>query len=65
MYKKDDASVLNPKQTATLGAIVITTSALFAGLLFREYQSLYKYMGYIAENGKSALFHKYKRHQYD
>jgi diguanylate cyclase (GGDEF)-like protein len=45
-------------RTATLLAIVILTTTVFSGLLYREYYSLTKYMAYIAENGKSALFHE-------
>jgi len=43
---------------ATFSAIVMTTTLLFSGLLYREYDSLQKYLGYIAENGKSVLFHE-------
>lgn len=39
-------------------AIVIISTALFSGLLYREYLTLQKYMSYVAENGKSALFHE-------
>ncbi len=50
--------MVKKKRTFTLTAIVILTTAVFAGLLFREYRNLSSYMGYIAENGKSALFHE-------
>lgn len=50
--------MFNPKRTATFAAIVILSTAVFSGLLYREYQGLKKYMAYIAENGKSALFHE-------
>ena len=45
-------------KTATLGAIVLLSTAIFSGLLYREYLALQKYMIYIAENGKSALFYE-------
>jgi hypothetical protein len=38
--------------------IVICTTALFTVLTAREARNLQNYMGYIAENGKSALFHE-------
>ena len=50
--------MFNPKRTATFAAIVIISTAVFSGLLYREYQGLKKYMAYVAENGKSALFHE-------
>jgi len=56
--RKDRGILVKKKRTFTLTAIVILTTAVFAGLLFREYRNLSSYMGYIAENGKSALFHE-------
>lgn len=43
--------------SATLSIIALTT-ALFAGFFIHEYRNLQSYMSYIAENGKSALFHE-------
>ncbi|WP_434640783.1 diguanylate cyclase DgcJ [Klebsiella sp. I138] len=37
--------------------IVIMTTAIFIGLVTREYRELEKYMDYVAENGRSALSH--------
>jgi diguanylate cyclase (GGDEF)-like protein len=56
--RKEQGILVNNKRTITLAAIVILTTAVFTGLLFREYRNLTSYMGYIAENGKSALFHE-------
>lgn len=50
--------MLDPKRTATFAAIIILCTAVFSVLLYREYESLKKYMDYVAENGKSALFHE-------
>lgn len=38
--------------------IVVCTSTLFITLAVREAHDLKNYMGYVAENGKSALFHE-------
>lgn len=46
------------KYINTIILIVILTTLIFAGFVFREYRDLKSYMGYIAENGKSALFHE-------
>ncbi|EMH4161235.1 diguanylate cyclase [Pluralibacter gergoviae] len=43
---------------ATQSAIIVFTTVLFSVLFYREYLALQKYMSYIAENGKSALFHE-------
>ena len=43
--------------TATIIIIACTTS-IFATLISHEVKNLHGYMGYIAENGKSALFHE-------
>jgi hypothetical protein len=37
--------------------IVILTTSIFIGLITREYRDLERYMGYVAENGRSALSH--------
>lgn len=55
---KGQVILVNKIRKATLLAIVILTTAIFSGLLYREYDSLTEYMEYIAENGKSALFHE-------
>lgn len=46
------------KYINTLIIIAILTTSIFAGFVLREYRSLESYMGYVAENGKSALFHE-------
>jgi len=56
--RKDRGILVKNKRTISLAAIVILTTAVLTGLLFREYRNLTSYMGYIAENGKSALFHE-------
>lgn len=43
--------------SATIFIIACTTS-IFAALVLHEVRNLQNYMGYIAENGKSALFHE-------
>jgi len=54
-----DYTILSPlKYINTIILIVILTTLIFAGFVFREYRDLKSYMGYIAENGKSALFHE-------
>lgn len=51
--------ILSPtKYINAVIVIFILTTAIFAGFALREYRSLEGYMGYIAENGKSALFHE-------
>lgn len=47
-----------PKYIGAMVFIVICTTALFTVLTAREARNLQNYMGYIAENGKSALFHE-------
>ncbi|HAT1577430.1 TPA: diguanylate cyclase [Raoultella ornithinolytica] len=37
--------------------IVILTTSIFIGLITREYHDLKRYMGYVVENGRSALSH--------
>lgn len=56
--RKGRVILFKKMRTATLLAIVIFTTVIFSGLLYREYFSLTEYMEYIAENGKSALFHE-------
>ncbi len=46
------------KYINTIIVIIILTTVIFAGFVLREYRNLGSYMGYIAENGKSALFHE-------
>ena len=51
--------MLNKKiKSITHAAIVIISTILFSGLIYREYLTLQNYMEYVAENGKSALFHE-------
>ncbi|ASV54904.1 diguanylate cyclase [Lelliottia jeotgali] len=38
--------------------IIACTTSIFAALVLHEVRNLQNYMGYIAENGKSALFHE-------
>ena len=46
------------KYISAIILIVVCTTALFIALAVREAQDLKNYMGYVAENGKSALFHE-------
>ncbi|MGK8935662.1 diguanylate cyclase DgcJ [Pluralibacter gergoviae] len=50
--------VMKRIKIATQVVIIITSTLLFSGLLYREYLALQSYMAYVAENGKSALFHE-------
>lgn len=42
----------------TIVLLVIISTAIFLAVLSREYSALKKYMDYISENGRSALFHE-------
>jgi diguanylate cyclase (GGDEF)-like protein len=46
------------KYINTIIISIILTTSIFTGFVLREFRSLQSYMGYIAENGKSALFHE-------
>lgn len=46
------------KYISAIVLIVVCTTALFTALAVREGRALQNYMGYVAENGKSALFHE-------
>lgn len=46
------------KYAGTVFVIILLTSCLFSGLFYHEYNDLKKYMGYITENGRAALFHE-------
>ncbi|MEB6631187.1 diguanylate cyclase DgcJ [Kluyvera cryocrescens] len=46
------------KYISAMVLIVICTTALFIALVLREARDLQHYMGYVVENGKSALFHE-------
>ncbi|WP_437891163.1 diguanylate cyclase DgcJ [Phytobacter sp. V91] len=46
------------KYVSALLIIIVGTTLIFIALMAREIRSLQKYMSYIAENGKSALFHE-------
>ncbi|WP_231625930.1 diguanylate cyclase DgcJ [Kluyvera genomosp. 1] len=46
------------KYISAMVLIVVCTTALFIALATREARDLQNYMGYIVENGKSALFHE-------
>lgn len=46
------------KYISAIVLIVVCTTALFIALAVREANDLKNYMGYVAENGKSALFHE-------
>ena len=46
------------KYISAIVLIVICTTALFTALVIREARDLQNYMGYVVENGKSALFHE-------
>lgn len=45
-------------QVSTTIVIIMLTTTIFFGVFAHEYRSLQNYMGYIAEHGKSALFHE-------
>ncbi|WP_077264246.1 diguanylate cyclase DgcJ [[Enterobacter] lignolyticus] len=47
-----------PKYRSATIIIIVLTTSIFLGFIVNEYRSLQGYMGYIAENGKSALFHE-------
>ncbi|WP_264644197.1 diguanylate cyclase DgcJ [Candidatus Symbiopectobacterium sp. NZEC127] len=47
-----------PKFISAIIFIVILTTSIFTSFIVNEYLGLRSYMGYIAENGKSALFHE-------
>ncbi|RAU47151.1 diguanylate cyclase [Pseudocitrobacter sp. RIT415] len=42
----------------TTFVIIILSTCVFLGLLYKEYSNLNNYMNYISENGRSALFHE-------
>lgn len=42
----------------TTFSIVLLSTCVFFGLLYKEYRNLKNYMRYITENGRSALFHE-------
>lgn len=46
------------KYISAIVLIVICTTAFFIALVAREERDLQNYMGYVVENGKSALFHE-------
>lgn len=46
------------KYFSAIFLIVACTTALFIALIVREARDLKNYLGYVAENGKSALFHE-------
>lgn len=46
------------KYISAIILIVVCTTSLFTALALHEARNLQNYMGYVAENGKSALFHE-------
>ncbi|WMY75929.1 diguanylate cyclase DgcJ [Buttiauxella selenatireducens] len=46
------------KYISAIVLILACTTSLFAALVFHEARNLQNYMEYVAENGKSALFHE-------
>lgn len=46
------------KYISAIFLIVACTTVLFIALVVREVHELKNYLGYVAENGKSALFHE-------
>ncbi|UYW75009.1 hypothetical protein OFY05_07500 [Pseudocitrobacter faecalis] len=46
------------QQQKTTFVIIILSTCVFLGLLYKEYSNLNNYMNYISENGRSALFHE-------
>lgn len=57
-YNRELAILSRQKYISAIVMIVVCTTSLFAALVVREAQDLQSYMGYVAENGKSALFHE-------
>ena len=57
-YNRELAILSRQKYISAIVMIVVCTSSLFAALAVREAKDLQSYMGYVAENGKSALFHE-------
>lgn len=50
--------LLRQKYISAIFLIVVCTTVLFIALAVREVHELKRYLGYVAENGKSALFHE-------
>ncbi|WP_284554172.1 MULTISPECIES: diguanylate cyclase DgcJ [Citrobacter] len=50
--------LLRQKYISAIFLIVVCTTVLFIALAVREVHELKSYLGYVAENGKSALFHE-------
>ena len=46
------------KYISAIILIVVCTTSLFTALAVRNVHDLQNYLGYVAENGKSALFHE-------
>ncbi|UEQ09055.1 diguanylate cyclase DgcJ [Pectobacterium versatile] len=57
-YNRELTILSRKKYISAIVLIVACTTALFTALLFHEVRNLQNYMGYVAENGKSALFHE-------
>lgn len=58
MVQRELAILSRKKYFSAIVLIVVCTTSLFAMLAVREAHDLKNYMGYVAENGKSALFHE-------
>lgn len=57
-YNRELAILSRQKYISAIILILVCTTSLFATLAVREAHDLQNYMGYVAENGKSALFHE-------
>lgn len=57
-YNRELAILPRQKYISVIVLIVVCTTSLFTALAVREANDLQNYMGYVAENGKSALFHE-------
>lgn len=57
-YSRELTILSSQKYISVIILIVICTTSVFTALAVREAHDLQNYMGYVAENGKSALFHE-------
>ncbi|QIR27777.1 diguanylate cyclase [Kluyvera genomosp. 3] len=57
-YNRELTILSSQKYISAIILIVICTTSVFTVLAVREAHDLQNYMGYVAENGKSALFHE-------
>ena len=57
-YNRELTILPRQKYISVIVLIVFCTTSLFTALVVRDTQDLQNYLGYVAENGKSALFHE-------